>query len=170
MPKLKSDLGQDYVFLDEYGSWLEEQERLKRLDGFRIKIPQNQMIDLDIKDFDPEEDLDKAFIKDLKEELENTLSRLDEAKKELHRLRDENIRLAEAADLLNFDNKHLLAENERLKHSLDAYDKIQIMDAKEIEHWKSTVEKIANLDENGKYRSKAMILGLAQEALVGVPE
>lgn len=158
--------------LKEYRDWLEgkkkyedllfEAQRKNVLEGFRHVYEQQPVVEADWLDVKIE-DFDKATILRLEKELEKT-------KENMKTLNAENTRLRKQCETLASDNKHLENEANRLNQSLDAFAKIQIMDAAEIEHWKSTVEAIVKSDQKPNYLPRTAIVSIAKNALKKVPK
>lgn len=108
-------------------------------------------------------ELDKVQISHLEKEIRET-------KEKAQALNAENNRLRKQCEILSSDTKRLENEVNRLNGSLDAFAKIQTMDAAEIEHWKSTVEIIASADQKAKYLPRSAIVSVAKNAMKGPPK
>lgn len=147
---------------ERYECFLSEAQRKNVLEGFRHVYEQQPVVEADWLDVKIE-DLDKTQILHLEKELEKT-------KENMKTLNAENIRLRKQCETLASDNKRLENEVNRLNQSLDAFSKIQIMDAAEIEHWKSTVEAIVKSDQKANYLPRTAIVSIAKNALKGVPK
>lgn len=143
--------------MKDYRDWAEERDRV--LKGFRGVHEQQPVID-PVFGFEYAED---NLVDDL-------TKKLKDAEKKAQTLTAENVRLREQNQILSSDTKRLENEVNRLNQSLDAFSKIQMMDAAEIEHWKSKVEVIASADQREKYLSRAAIVSVAKNAMKGPPK
>ena len=149
--------------MKDYKDLIEERDRM--LKGFRYVAEvyeQQPVIEADWLGAKIGE-LDKAQISHLEKEIRDT-------KEKAQTLNAENNRLRKQCETLSSDTKRLENEVNRLNQSLDAFSKIQMMDAAEIEHWKSAVEVIASADQRAKYLSRVAIVSVAKNAMKGPPK
>jgi predicted nuclease with TOPRIM domain len=149
--------------MKDYKDLIEERDRM--LKGFRYVAEvyeQQPVVEADWLNVKIGE-LDKVQISHLEKEIRDT-------KEKAQALNAENNRLRKQCETLSSDTKRLENEVNRLNQSLDAFSKIQIMDAAEIEHWKSTVEVIAKSDQKANYLPRSAIVSVAKNAMKGPPK